>query len=82
MAIDYLADHGTHYFVPSGNTRRRRRVQRFLCVGGPLAGQARSFEELNEQFGPYNWRDGPYAPFNNAGTSKHKMVFISKELLP
>lgn len=78
-----VRDMGTHYFrevihwrtgQPTG---RRQRVNRFLCVGGPLAGAWRSSEELAHP--DPNWRD--YAPFNNAGSSKHSMVFIHKDLL-
>ena len=81
-----LRDMGTHYTrevlhwqtgdpVPG----RRQKINRFLCIGGPLAGVWRSSEELREeapdQYSDYNAAGG------RRGANKHSMVFIDHRYL-
>ena len=71
-------DKGTHLMVEDEDFRgrlRKRRVQRFICVGGPHDGAYRAEFELEDK------RTAPvrYRMFNNAGSSKHSAIWIWTE---
>ena len=77
--MNIVSDKGTHYYIIAKDWRgveRRRRINRFLCVGGPLNGLYRSGDEIREAD---LWR--VYCAFNNAGSSAHSMIFVHDEII-
>lgn len=78
MAIEIASDMGTHYYAVRKDFRgneKRRKINRFLCIGGPFDQQLKSQEELVDA--SVQW---DYDAFNNAGSCVRSQIWVHDSL--
>lgn len=84
--MDKLSDMGTHYFVEAapirpGGPKRRVRINRCLCLGGPAAGLLRSWDEIMDEGLAMLYRRYNAGDSARRGVRRRPHIFVHVELL-